>query len=66
MTHLHDQGFLILTDGEGRPFERLTAPGADAPIDEKIAFLRSFAARNDAITAAGGRAFDRRFRKAVR
>lgn len=54
---------MILTDGNGRPFAPIEVPAQDAPIEEKIAYLRAVAARNDAISTTANRAFARRFRK---
>jgi hypothetical protein len=56
----------IHTDGQGRPFERLEKPPADASIEEKIAFMDALCASNDAIAACRNKAFDKAFRKALR
>jgi hypothetical protein len=57
---------MILTDASGRPLEKPEPPSVDAPIDEKIAYLRAHAAYNDAVSSAANRAFAKAFRKAVR
>lgn len=56
----------ILTDANGRPFERPEAPPEGAPIEETIAWIRAVHAYNDAVTDAGNRAFDEQFRKSLR
>mgnify|MGYP001577782370 CR=1 FL=1 len=53
---------MILTDGNGRPFAPIDPPAPDAPIEEKIAYLRAVAARNDAIATTANRAFTRAFK----
>lgn len=55
----------ILTDANGRPFERPEAPPKGAPIKETIAWIRAVHAYNDTITDAGNRAFDEQFRKSL-
>lgn len=57
---------MILTDKHGRPFAPIDAPESDATIDEKIAFLRAVAARNDAIATTAHAAFDRAFKKRIK
>lgn len=56
----------ILTDAQGRPFERPTPPAADATSDQVVAYLRAHAAFNDAVTSCAGRAFTRRLARQVR
>lgn len=65
MLSLHDKGLITLGSVD-RSFIRLTAPKPDAPIENKIAFLRAFAARNDAITTAAGLAFDKQFSRSLK
>lgn len=57
---------IILTDAEGRPFERPAPPGPDAPIERKIAWLRKYHATNDRIADTANCAFAHAFRKATR
>lgn len=57
---------MILVDKHGRPFAPINAPKTDATIDEKIAYLRAVAARNDAVTTTANRAFAHAFTKGIR
>ncbi len=57
---------MILTDANGRPFEAPTPPAPDAPIEEKIAWLRASSAYNDKVAALAHRTFDTTFRKTLR
>ena len=57
---------MILTDASGRPFEKPEPPAPNAPIEEKIAWLRADAAYRDAVANAANTAFEKRFRKALR
>jgi hypothetical protein len=53
----------ILTDANGRPIERPVSPGKNAPIEEKIAFIRAIHAYNDKVTDIANGAFDKEFHK---
>jgi hypothetical protein len=57
---------VILTDAKGRPFEKPEPPLPDAPIEDKIAYLRAYAAWSDAVARCAGRAFARAFTKTRR
>lgn len=52
----------ILTDSRGVPFTPPTPPAPGASADEVVAFLRAFAAHNDAVSSCANRAFARSFR----
>jgi len=56
----------ILTDANGKPFEKPEAPAKDAPIEEKIAWLRAMATYNNNVTNAANRAFAEQFNKSLR
>jgi len=49
---------MILTDANGVPFDKPEWPGPDAPIEEKIDYLRAHNAYNDAVTDCANRAFE--------
>lgn len=57
---------MILTDAQGRPYERPTPPRPGAPIEDVIAYLRASSAYNDRVAAAASSAFADGFRKALR
>lgn len=56
---------MIITDARGVPIEKPDLPAADAPIDDRIAYLRACAAYHDEIAQIANRAFDDAFRKAL-
>lgn len=56
----------ILTDERGVPFERPEVPAHDAPIEERIAYIRAVHAYNDKVTDCANKAFARTFSKSVR
>ena len=56
----------ILTDGNGRPFEKPLPPADDAPIEEKIAWIRATHDYNDRVTDCANQAFADAFSKAIR
>ena len=56
----------ILTDGNGKPFDKPTRPEGTATVDEHIAFIRKMHAYNDAITDLANRTFDTALRPTLR
>lgn len=57
---------VILTDGDGRPFERPESPAPDAPIEERIAYIRAVHRFNDAVTDCANKAFSKAFSERLR
>lgn len=57
---------IIVTDAQGRPFACPEAPAQTATIEDKIAYLRAVAARNDAIADYANVAFSSAFKKVLR
>ena len=56
----------ILTDAHGRPFARPEIPERDAPIEERIAYIRAVHEYNDKVTDSANKAFARAFGKSAR
>lgn len=57
---------MILTDANGKPFEPPEAPDIYASVEEKVAYLRAYAAYKDAIANAANRAFANQFNKSLK
>jgi hypothetical protein len=57
---------MILTDSNGRPLDPPTPPAPDAPIEEKIAWLRADAAFRDRVASLANEAFVNVFRKEIK
>ena len=53
----------ILTDGNGRPFDKPDPPTKGAPIQETIAWIRAMHEYNDRVTDCANRAFTDAFSK---
>lgn len=53
---------MILTDANGRPFDKPDPPETNAPIEATIAYLRAMAAYNDAVADCANGAFAEAFR----
>lgn len=56
----------ILTDANGRPFEKPEPPSKGCTIDETIAYLRACHAYQDAIADCASRGFATAFTKGLR
>lgn len=56
----------ILTDAQGRPFERPESPGANATLEQRLAYLRAVWAFNDAVSDCANTAFSKALGKALK
>lgn len=56
---------MILTDANGRPFERPERPPEGAPVSEIITWMRAVYAYNDRVADSTNRAFNDQLRKSL-